>query len=60
MADYEHWARFVEPQGALALHDVFEDPAEGGQGPFRVWSRAVTEGWVPAVTTGSLRVLRPG
>lgn len=58
MADYEAWARHVAPGGRLAIHDVFEDPADGGQAPFRVWQRAVADGFVPAGTTGSLRVLR--
>lgn len=58
MADYEAWARHVAPGGRLAIHDVFEDPADGGQAPFRVWRRAVADGFLPASTTGSLRVLR--
>lgn len=58
MADYEGWARFVVPGGVLAVHDVFEDPSEGGQAPFHVWRRAVAEGFEPVSATGSLRVLR--
>ena len=58
MADYDGWARFVAPGGVLAIHDVFEDPADGGQAPFRVWQRAVAEGFSPLATTGSLRTLR--
>ena len=57
MADYDAWARFVLPGGVLAIHDVFEDPAEGGQAPFEVWQRAVADGFTPASTTGSLRTL---
>ena len=58
MADYVTWAGFVVPGGMLAIHDVFEDPADGGQAPFRVWQRAVADGFVPVSTTGSLRTLR--
>jgi predicted O-methyltransferase YrrM len=58
MADYEGWARHVVPGGLLVFHDVFEDPADGGQAPFVVWQRAVADGFVPVSTTGSLRVLR--
>src|SRR6476469_10511575 len=58
MADYDGWARFVAAGGVLAIHDVFEDPADGGQAPFRVWQRAVAEGFTPLATTGSLRTLR--
>jgi predicted O-methyltransferase YrrM len=58
LADYEGWARFVVPGGLLVFHDVFEDPAEGGQAPFEVWKHAVASGcFAPAATTGSLRVL---
>ena len=58
LADYEGWARHVAPGGLLAFHDVFEDPADGGQAPYEVWRRAVADGFAPIGTTGSLRVLR--
>jgi predicted O-methyltransferase YrrM len=58
MADYGHWQRHVLPAGTLAIHDVFDDPARGGQGPFLVWQQAVADGFEPASTTGSLRLLR--
>ena len=59
LADYEAWAPFVAPGGLLVFHDVFEDPAAGGQAPFLVWKAAVDSGsFAPVSTTGSLRVLR--
>ena len=58
MADYDGWTPHVAPGGVLAIHDVFEDPDEGGQAPFHVWQRAVSDGFEPTSTTGSLRVLR--
>ncbi|MFA5884564.1 MAG: class I SAM-dependent methyltransferase [Acidimicrobiia bacterium] len=59
LADYEAWSPFVAPGGLLVFHDVFEDPAAGGQAPFLVWSAAVASGrFTPVSTTGSLRVLR--
>jgi predicted O-methyltransferase YrrM len=58
MADYEEWSPRIAPGGVLAIHDVFEDPADGGQAPFHVWQRAVADGFTPVSTTGSLRVLR--
>lgn len=58
MADYQTWARFLAPGGVLAIHDVFEDAADGGQGPFRAYERAVADGFSSLVTTGSLRTLR--
>ena len=57
MADYEHWAPHVMAGGTLAIHDVFEDPADGGQAPFHVWQRAVADGFTPTAARGSLRVL---
>ena len=57
-ADYAGWSQHVAPEGVLAIHDVFEDPADGGQAPFHVWQRAVADGFSPLETTGSLRVLR--
>ena len=48
----------LRPDGVLAIHDVFENPADGGQGPFRVYERARSEGFDDLSTTGSLRVLR--
>jgi MMP 1-O-methyltransferase len=58
MADYVNWSAHVVPGGTLAIHDVFADPADGGQAPFHVWQRAVIEGFEPLSATGSLRVLR--
>ncbi len=58
MADYDAWAQHVLPGGLLAIHDVFEDPADGGQAPYEVWQRAVSDGFTPYATTGSLRILR--
>jgi predicted O-methyltransferase YrrM len=58
IADYEGWSPHLAPDGLLVFHDVFEDPAEGGQAPYEAWKRAVGDGFTPASTTGSLRVLR--
>jgi hypothetical protein len=61
LADYEGWAPHVAPGGVLVFHDIFEDPAEGGQAPYEVWQHAVASGdFTPVSTTGSLRVLRRG
>ena len=58
MADFVTWSEWVAPGGVLAIHDVFEDPADGGQAPFRVWQLAVSDGFEPISRTGSLRALR--
>jgi len=60
MADYAEWSAHLAPGGVLAIHDVFEDPADGGQAPFHVWQRAVADGFAPISTTGSLRIVRRG
>jgi len=58
VADFEHWSPRVMDGGTLAIHDVFEDPADGGQAPFHVWQRAVEAGFQPRSAIGSLRVLQ--
>ncbi|MEU8584902.1 class I SAM-dependent methyltransferase [Streptomyces abikoensis] len=58
-ADYEGWAPHVAPDGLLVIHDVFPDPADGGQAPYRVYLRALASGAFTEVSvTRSLRVLR--
>lgn len=58
VTDYEGWAPWVAAGGALAFHDVFPDPADGGQAPYRVYLRALASGGFAEVSvTGSLRVL---
>jgi MMP 1-O-methyltransferase len=57
-ADYEGWAPWVAEGGALAIHDVFPDPADGGQAPYRIYLRALESGVFAEVRVeGSLRVL---
>jgi predicted O-methyltransferase YrrM len=58
VADYEGWAPWVAPGGLLAIHDVFPDPAEGGQAPYRIYQRALKSGAFNEVPgEGSLRLL---
>jgi MMP 1-O-methyltransferase len=57
-ADYEGWAPWLAEGGALAIHDVFPDPADGGQAPYRIYQRAMASGAFAEVRVqGSLRVL---
>ena len=57
--DYEGWAPHVAEGGLLVIHDVFPDPADGGQAPYRVYRRALESGAFTEVSaTDSLRVLR--
>ena len=58
--DYEGWARHVVPGGLLVVHDVFTDPAHGGQAPHdEIYRPALESGRFTEIgRTGSLRVLR--
>ncbi|GHB38405.1 hypothetical protein GCM10010347_04760 [Streptomyces cirratus] len=58
-ADYEGWAPHLAVGGTLVIHDVFPDPADGGQAPYRIYLRALASGAFEEVSvTDSLRVLR--
>lgn len=54
------WSQHVTPGGSLVIHDVFENPADGGQAPYEeIYLPAITSGrFVEVSRTGSLRVLR--
>jgi hypothetical protein len=57
--DYEGWAPFVLPGGLLTIHDVFDDPADGGRAPFLIYRRALDSGaFTELRACGSLRVLQ--
>ncbi|MFG1925376.1 class I SAM-dependent methyltransferase [Cryptosporangium sp. NPDC048952] len=57
-ADLRGWAPWVRAGGALVIHDVFPDPADGGQAPYRIYREAIDGGEFAEVSvTGSLRVL---
>ena len=57
--DYAGWAPWVMPGGLLVIHDVFPDPADGGQPPYHVYLRALAGGAFEDVERlGSMRVLR--
>lgn len=59
-ADYEGWTPRVARGGLLIVHDVFTDPADGGQAPHdEIYAPALASGrFVEESATGSLRVLR--
>lgn len=57
-ADLAGWAPHVVPGGLLVIHDVFEDPAEGGRPPYLIYREALDSGdFVEVSATRSLRVL---
>jgi predicted O-methyltransferase YrrM len=55
--DYTGWGRWVQAGGTLVVHDVFPDPADGGQAPYRIYLRALASGFEEATALGSMRVL---
>ena len=58
-ADYENWVPKLLTGGKLLIHDVFEDPNEGGRPPFEIFQRALNSGSFQEIdAVGSLRVLK--
>ncbi|AOS98372.1 hypothetical protein AUP74_03005 [Microbulbifer aggregans] len=59
LTDYRCWARHIVPGGFLAIHDIFPDPADGGQAPFEIYQLALASGQFELVemvdTLGILR-----
>jgi predicted O-methyltransferase YrrM len=58
-ADYGSWAPHVMSGGILAIHDLFPDPATGGQAPITIWRQAIDSGLFEDLgVVGTLGVLR--
>jgi predicted O-methyltransferase YrrM len=56
--DYEGWGRWVAHGGVMVIHDVFPDPADGGQAPYRIYCRALLSADFEEIDRlGSLRAL---
>ena len=57
-ADYRGWTPKVLDGGILAIHDVFENPADGGRPPYELYCEATgSRAFSEISATGSLRVL---
>ncbi len=57
-ADYRNWTPKIVERGVLAIHDVFENPADGGRPPYELYCEALDSGeFAELSATGSLRVL---
>ena len=57
--DYLCWNRHILPGGFLIFHDIFPDPADGGQAPHEVYQKALSSGrFQPLPMTASLGILR--
>ena len=48
--DYNAWAGHIIPGGFLLIHDIFPDPAAGGQAPYQIYKLAVTSGLFRKIT----------
>lgn len=60
-ADFAAWVPKVAVGGTLAVHDVFADPAAGGQVPYQLYCEVLATGdFVETGHQGSLRLLRRG
>jgi predicted O-methyltransferase YrrM len=63
MTDYQCWYPHLLPGGPLVFHDIFLDPAEGGQAPYEVYKVALASGQFEELpmtkTLGVLRRHRP-
>jgi predicted O-methyltransferase YrrM len=58
-ADYRVWTPKVAAGGYLAIHDVFEDPGEGGRPPYEIYQAALSSGYFTDFDRcGSLAILR--
>lgn len=44
LIDYQSWAEHIVPKGYLLIHDIFQDPKDGGQAPYRVYQIAKASG----------------
>lgn len=42
--DYECWSDHILPGGYLLIHDIFENPEDGGQAPWEVYQLAAASG----------------
>ena len=59
-SDYLNWVPKIAVNGFLAIHDVFADPKDGGQAPYKfIYKAALDSGeFVEVSATGSLRILK--
>ena len=39
--DYVSWSTKIKKNGALVIHDIFENPDQGGQAPFEIFQKAL-------------------
>ncbi len=44
LTDWQVWSRHVMAGGTLAIHDIFENPEEGGRPPYEIYKLALGSG----------------
>jgi predicted O-methyltransferase YrrM len=42
--DYDAWSGHILPGGFLLIHDIFPEPSQGGQAPYRIYNLALESG----------------
>jgi predicted O-methyltransferase YrrM len=59
LSDYRNWSPHLLPGGLLVFHDIYPDPAKGGQAPFEVYKLALESGnYTELPMVNSLGILR--
>ena len=39
--DYKYWESKIIKGGCLVIHDIYENPYEGGQAPYEIFKKAL-------------------
>jgi len=59
LTDYNCWVSHLLPGGYLLIHDIFPDPARGGQAPYCIYRMALASGLFQELPmVGTLGVLK--
>ena len=59
LSDYQLWSPHIMADGYLLFHDIYTDPDQGGQAPYRVYQKALESGQFEQLPmTGTLGVLK--
>ena len=49
-SDYKAWSGHIISGGYLLVHDIFADPAKGGQAPYHIYNLALASGLFREIT----------
>jgi hypothetical protein len=59
LTDYRAWLGHLRRGGILAIHDLFANPATGGQAPYTIYQLALASGLFTALPqVGTLGLLK--